>query len=395
MLRNTPTNRLTRRGFLASAGIVAGATLLPATWLALRHAPPFFRPLTLKAGLLTPPARAYPQLSHNLLAGLRSYHSPFIELEVTPATIGVGYSEVARHSQQLLEAGADLVIAFINPRVAGQLRPLFEAHRRPLIVVDSGANSIAPAYSSPYVFYQSLGHWQAAYALGQWLVQQHGPRIFIAAAFFDSGYDSLNAMQLGVTEAGGEVVQTYVTHLNPTEAGLSSALDAIRATRPDGVLALYSGQPAVEFVQAYTESGLAASIPFAGSGFMAEELSLYGHGARLAGLRTALGWSASTEGDVFTALGFDTARFISEAVQVVGEPYRWGEAPLEIAFEGMRGPARFDQSTHSLLSPLWLREGRVTNGVASNVAVRELASPAATVRLPELHGAWLNPYLCG
>ncbi len=395
--------RLTRRNFLIGAGAVAGATLLPSAWTALRASPWFVRPLALKAGLLLPRAGSYPRLAEQIRAGFAAAtHPALAALELVSADIDAGYGAAAQQTQRLLRQGhVDLVIAFINPQVAARLAPLFEAEQRPLIVLDSGANLARAAQRSPVVFYNSLGHWQAAYAEGRRLVEQYGPRVFIATAFFDSGFDSLNAVQQGVRDAGGDVVHTFVTHIDPRRHAVGDAIDAIRSENPDSVYALYSGAPAADFVAAFNDGDLAATLPLSGSGFLTEGAALTALGGRAAGLTTTLGWAADAthpvpvaRGDAFATLAYDTVQFIGAAVQVAGAPTRWGQQSLELTVAGARGELTLDPTNHVLTGPIYQRENRWVAGEPVNVARDTLPSPASPA-VPEMASSWLNPYLCG
>ncbi len=395
--------RLTRRNFLIGAGAVAGAAVLPAAWTALQGAPWLARPLALKAGLLLPRAGFYPRLAQQIHAGFAgAAHPALATLELVTADIDAGYGAAAQQAQRLLSQGhVDLVIAFVNPQVAARLAPVFEAAQRPLIVLDSGANLVRPAQCSPVVYYNSLGHWQAAYAEGRRLVEQHGPRVFIATAFFDSGFDSLNAIRQGVRDAGGDVVQTFVTHIDPRRHAVGDAIDAIRSERPDSVYALYSGAPAADFVGAFNDGDLAAALPLSGSGFLTEGAALTTLGGRAAGLTTALGWAADAthpvavaRQDAFATLAYDTVQFIGAAVQAAGAPARWAAQSLPLTVAGARGELTLDTATQVLTGAIYQRENRWVAGEPVNVARETLPFPAAPA-VPEMASSWLNPYLCG
>jgi branched-chain amino acid transport system substrate-binding protein len=395
--------RLTRRHFLIGAGAVAGAGLLPAAWAAYNGWQPFVRPLALRAGLLVPDAASYPGLADRLRAGLQAATHPWIaDLELVEGAIDVGAGAAMQQSQAMLaDGGVDLVIAYVNSQVAARLQPIFETAQRPLIVLDSGANIVRAGQRSPYIFYNSLALWQSGYAAGRRLVEQHGPHVFIATAFFDSGYDSLNAVRQGVVDAGGEVTQTFVTHLDPRHDAVTDALEAIRSGKPDSVYALYAGRPAVDFVEAYIDSGLTAALPLVGSGFMVEGSALAALGQRAAGLTTVLGWAAdpshpieAARHDPFTALGHDTVQFIGAAVQAVGTPQRWGEQSLALSFDGARGHLALDPATNVLAGPSLWRESRLAHGALTNLAAETLPALAAPI-IPEMAAGWLNPYLCG
>lgn len=400
MTMSHPKRRLTRRHFLVGAGAVAGAGLLPAAWTWVSRLG--VRPLALKVGLLTPRTTSYPNLGERVLAGIQAAKHPWISsLDVQSADIDVGASGALQQSKALLEnAGVDLVVAYLNTAVAARLQPLFESAQRPLIVLDSGANVVRVGQNSSFVYYNTLALWQSAYAAGRRLVEQHGPRVFIATAFFDSGYDSLNAVRQGVIDAGGEVVETFVTHLDPARNGVADAIGAMRATNPQSIYAHYSGRPAAEFLSAYIDAGMTTALPLAGSGFMAEGSAREALGDRAAGLSTTLGWAAdpvfSVEAaryDPFAALGHDTVQFMGAAVEAAGEPTRWGDLAIESSMAGARGMLTLD-ATHVLSGSIAWRDSRRVYGTLANLAVEALPMPDAPT-VPEMASSWLNPYLCG
>ncbi len=395
-----PKRRLTRRHFLVGAGAIAGAGLLPAAWTWVSRLG--VRPLALKVGLLTPKATSYPNLGERVRAGILAAKHPWISsLSVQSADIDVAIGAAMRQSQALLENGnVDLVIAYVNTTVAARLRPVFESAQRPLIVLDSGANVVRAEQHSPFVYYNSLALWQASYATGRRLVEQHGPRVFVATAFFDSGYDSLNAVRQGVIDAGGEVVETFVTHLDPARNGVADAIQAVRATNPQSIYAHYSGRPAADFLSTYIDAGMTTALPLAGSGFMVEGSAREALGDRAAGLATSLGWAAdpafaveAVRYDPFAALGHDTVQFIGAAVEAAGQPTRWGDLSIEAPMTGARGALALD-GHHVLTGPIAWRDSRLVYGTLANLAVEALPTPAAPA-IPEMASSWLNPYLCG
>ena len=183
------------------------------------------------------------------------------------------------------------MVAYVEPTVAGMLGDLFEESQKILIVAGAGANVIRPEDRSPVVFHNTLGLWQANWAMGRWAVQNLGHKAFIATSFYESGYSTLNAFRLGVESAGGEVAHTVITHVPPDPGDPAGALDTIRQVGPDFVYAFYSGQPAITFVTRYADSDLAGRIPLAGSAFLVDQdgLDIQGHAA--VGIKSAVSWA--------------------------------------------------------------------------------------------------------
>jgi branched-chain amino acid transport system substrate-binding protein len=197
------------------------------------------------------------------------------------------------------------------------------------------------------------------------------------------------------------------------------ALAAVRETRPDFVFALYSGQSAVDFVEAYAGSGLARRIPLAGSSFLADETLLPAMGPAALGVRSCLSWapelpSAANRAftaayrratgerpDAFAVLGYEAARLIGAAMAGAaggGDRLRGlCDALKATALEGPRGRVTMDAATQVTRAPLYLREVRSRNGAVGNEVVAELpplSDPArsmAALRSGPKSG-WLNEY---
>jgi branched-chain amino acid transport system substrate-binding protein len=157
---------------------------------------------------------------------------------------------------------------------------------------------------------------------------------------------------------------------------VAEAIAAIREARPDYVLAAYSGREAVEFVRAYADAGLRDEIPLAGSGFLVDEALLDEMGEAALGIHSALSWAPGLDTpanrafvrdyraltgarpNVLAAVGYDTARWVSEALSAAGDggPGVVREALLGTRFAGPRGAWRVDERTQEAVTPLYLRQ---------------------------------------
>jgi ABC-type branched-subunit amino acid transport system substrate-binding protein len=200
----TSPSSINRRAFLKTASMVAGAMASPPVHLGVITHLLLSRPL--RIGLLLPSSEAYPAMGDNLKAGLElGFQSLLVDpdrVKIIPAQVRQGYNRAGEKAQQLLEAGADLVVAAINSQVASRLQDLFQSQQRVLLAATVGEHASAPGKPNPYVFFNSLNYWQANWALGAWTAQNLGRQILMAGSFYESGYDSLYAFQRGVESAG-------------------------------------------------------------------------------------------------------------------------------------------------------------------------------------------------
>ena len=316
-------------------------------------------------------------------------------VELVKEQIGFGRTLAIRKARELIERDkVDVVVGVVNSEVAADLRPIFEESRRVLIVTNVGANVVREADRSSHVFYNSLNYWQANRATGQWAADNLGRRAFVASSLYDSGYDSVYAFRTGFESAGGEVVDTYTTHVPPDSGDPAPLIAAIKKAKPDVVFGCYCGEPAITFVRAYSKSGLAKRIPLVGSGFMVDDDILPAMGRAAQGIRTAFPWASSLQtpeneafgvaylestgrpADSFAVLGYDTGRLIIEALNAVrgdeGQSQVLIDALERTAFDSPRGPLVMDRSTHNAGTPLYLREVRQRGNTVGNTVITKL-----------------------
>jgi branched-chain amino acid transport system substrate-binding protein len=425
-----PSSGLSRRAFLRSAGLAAGALaaapLLNAApaWAAgpaPASALPTGRDL-LTIGVLLPRSTIYPALGSNFLAGMQLYCNqaaddarPGVRLVAKDA--GFGRVQALAAAQQLLEADkAALVVGLSNPALVDMLRGLFQTRRTVFLTAGLGENVPRAADDSAYVFHHSLGAAEAAWALGRWAATHLGGRAAIATALYDSGYDALTAFRLGFTAAGGTVTTTQTTHLLANSPALPAVLAEIAAGRPDFLYAAYCGPAASDFVRA-VQAGPAAGIPLLGSPLLAGETALPSLGKAALGIKTALGWTPAldtAENRAFVAaytkqtgqapdnlalLGYETARLAVTALAGAGgDPARgtrMRDALAAATFAGPRGPVAMDAQTHCTGGPLYLREVQMRDGAFAHVPVAKLptAAEAGAALRATVKSGWTNAYL--
>ena len=414
---------LTRRSFLQALGAVSATALLPLrapNGRTKSSAPPGPR---LKIGVLLPPSSVYPAMGENLVAGMGLYFGqmgeqpggPRVTLLTEPT--GFGYGAAIRKARRLIEEhGVDLLVGILGTTAAAMMHDVLSESQTLLVANNSGANVARQDDQSPYIFYNTLNYWQANHEMGTWAADALGRRAIVATSL----YDSLYAFRRGFESAGGEILRTHVTHTPDDTGDLVSLMTSIDKDAPDFVFAQYCGSAATDFVAAYAESGLARRIPLTGTGFLVDEGLLSAQGRAALGVTSCFTWArelgsrenqsfirayqrtTGREADVFSVLGFDTARLIVEAVKGVGgdvtQTNRLAEALGQVTFVGPRGSFAMDPHTHSSSSPLHVREVQRWNGAIGNVSIVELEplserSEQGRRMQDGPKTGWLNAYL--
>lgn len=421
-----PPRNITRRGFLKLTGALVGVLAFPggtraATSLTRSVASP------LRIGVALPQSRFYPTLGDSFLAGMRLFFSQEQDhvagraITLVTEDHGVSPLRALQKTHELIEhQQVDVMISALNSGVNSAMRALLHKHQTPLIISSVGANILRSEQRAPQLITNSLGHWQSAWALGDWAARHLGRRAFVASSFYDSGYDALYAFELGFTQANRMIAQTQVSHLPNNTISMTDLMATIRRERPDFVYASYCGKPAVDFVQAYGASGLARHIPLVGSGFLVDENTLPLQGSAARGIRTVASWADSLNtpenrafvaayqsytqnpANPFAVLGYDTARLIADSLRAVDGNTRDADAFQQAlrgaAFTGPRGSVKVNPATQELRSPLYLREVRGGSQLRNEIIGELAAAPGpntddvATTLGPKT--GWLNAYLC-
>ncbi|MEA2575457.1 MAG: branched-chain amino acid transport system substrate-binding protein, partial [Chloroflexia bacterium] len=225
-------------------------------------------------GVLLPQSSVYPQMGANFLAGMNLYFSQagLQNMKIVTAEVGACCGKAQVQAEAMLRAQKlDLMLGMVNPGVASSLRSVLEANKTAFVATGLGENLARTGETSPYIFHHTLGMWEANYALGKWAATTLGRTAIMASSFYDSGYDTLYAFQMGFEAGGGRVLATHVTHQPAADNGLATLTSAIRQSKPAVVFASYYGQSAVDLLNAYARAGLSRSVPLVGTAFLVDQ----------------------------------------------------------------------------------------------------------------------------
>jgi branched-chain amino acid transport system substrate-binding protein len=415
-MRRFASHRLGRRQFLRAAGAVAGSA-----WLAgcaptqpTTPAKPAAAPTTapaasapqpppaasgggppLKIGLVLPFSGVYAVLGESIVNGMQLYFDSVnntaggrrIELikedEGTP-------DEALRKTRKLVEQDqVDIYSGLVSTASAYAVRDYVHENRVIFICSNAGGNDLTRGRKSPYIFRTSFFNAQPSIPMGEYLVRRGLRRVFICAADYAAGRESMAGFREGFLAAGGEVVgEAWPPFPNNDYAPF---LTQIAQARPDASYSFFAGSDAVNFVKQFAEFGLNRDIKLTGSGFMIEEDTLPAQGTAALGAITGLHWALTLDNpenrqfvqayrqrynrdpDVYAVQGYDTARVIVEAVNKTQgnttDKNRLIEAIASVKFNSPRGPFEFDPDSHEAVQNIYAREVREVQGKLTNVVV--------------------------
>jgi len=231
-------------------------------------------------------------------------------------------------------------------------------------------------------------------------VAARAKRVTLAAADYGAGRESMAAFRGGFERAGGTIVGEVYPPFPNTE--YAPFLGQIQAANPEAVYCFFAGSDAVNFVKQYDEFGLKSNIKLFGSGFLLEQDVFEAQGLAGVGGVTSLHWALTLENaenrkfvadyrarfnrdaDVYALQGFDTARFIVDALAKTNGNTQDKDAVIKamesISFASPRGPFQMDPQTHNPIHNMYARETRNEGGKAANVVVetfRDIKDPGA------------------
>lgn len=417
---------LTRRAFLKTSGAIAGATAAATLLTSCESTPQALQtieqtvqlqtPVTL--GVLLPHLKLNPLVGQQVLDGMRLYSNTSAQRQINLVVheVGVGQYEAHRAAQELLDQGGiDMLVGVVNPMLISPFHELLQERQTFLLIADVGADVVRSQHENPYVATHSLGYWQANYAMAHQLVRRFGRRAVLVTSFYDSGYDSVYAFRYGFEEAGGQVLETLVTHRPiDDDAHLMGVIEQIKALQPDVVYLVSSGRDAEEFAQAYAAAGV--QIPLAGASFSADI-----HASQVPPISTVMPWArelATDENQAFVSnfeaatgrpadalalLGYETALLIDTALSEAGGDLR-DVAAMQQALANMRvtsprGLLTLDIDNQHTNTPLYTGIARYNGGKVQYESLEELTLPAGSDILSQqlrtsVKSGWCNPYLC-
>ncbi|MBI5074547.1 MAG: ABC transporter substrate-binding protein [Nitrospirae bacterium] len=427
MSEKSLANVITRRTFLKIAGAATGALTVPSQVLAFGgEASPlnFSGWPVVRLGILLPGKDFSPKLTGNFLSGFDHC------LKTSGcAESGVSVELVKEHSSGSVSVSAlkkllhedkvNLVTGILNNAAASSLSSFARDEKFVLVASSLGESMARKTDMFPGTFHCSMNFSQANWAMGRWAADNMGPSCVVAASFYDTGYDTLQAFRMGYQIAGGMIKETFISDAGSGTPNFDRLFSAIEAARPDFIYALYSGSQGAGFIKAYASSGLAGRIPLACSSHLSGGDSLAAIGPLAAGIKTCVPWRsdlcapgsesfaanyakvAGRSLDSFGLLGYETAGMILSALSLTqgktGNITALTGAFAEAAFNSPRGRLQMNPMTNATSAPLFIHEFRMEGGRPVTRAIAECSPlPEYDRRLQPMwvaeRSGWHNAY---
>jgi ABC-type branched-subunit amino acid transport system substrate-binding protein len=232
---------------------------------------------------------------------------------------------------------------------------------------------------SPNVIYTGACPNQNSFPLAEYLVRNHGRRVFLVGSDYVYPRESNRIMRDLVESYGGEIVDEVYTAMDAAEPSLRDLVARIQQQAPNVVFSTVVGRAAQTFYRLYREAGLdPATLPIASLTMAEGEVQAIG-AALCEGHITAATYFASLQGadnrrfaedfrrafgpdrpiSMWSAGAYAQVRLFALALQRAGtlDTQRLVEAALGLSFAAPEGTIQIDpDNNHTWLTP---RIGRV------------------------------------
>src|ERR1700674_1922834 len=387
-------SRITRRDFVAAGLATGGLSLFPELVPSAARARD-----ALKIGVILPASGVYTQLGDEITKGMRLYFDQMRnkaggrDIQVIAENESSDPSVAVTKATKLIQSDkVDLLAGIVATPAAYAIRDLVHSTQTVLVVANAGGNALTRARKSPYIFRTSFTAWQFGFPLGKWVADHLTKSVYIIAADYAYGHESVNGFKESYTAAGGKIIDELYPPLGSPD--FSSYIAKISAARPEVLFGFLAGSDGTIFLNQFKQYGLAGRVKLAVIGDMVEENTLAQVGDAALGARSTLHWALlmnnqankdfvkgftikyGTDPSVYAMRGFDTARVIVDAVNALegdtSDKKKFVAALESVKFDSPRGRFEFDPVTHNVIQDVYLREAVLTATGVHNRVVADL-----------------------
>lgn len=260
--------------------------------------------------------------------------------------------------ERLLNAGADVLVGFVNSGVAYGASEVVRQSGVPLIITTAGADDLTQRDAAENIFRVSYTSSQDAMPLGDYACNELGyGSVAVVGLDYAFGWEAAGGFAKAYTDAGCDVVQELYAPLGTQDwAPFVQQIDR----EADAVWAVIAGSDAIRFTRSYTDFGV--GLPLLGHGSLTDEQVLTEQQQTAEGTVTTLHYSGVIESEdnaAFVAAfesttgrsvsqygehGYAAAQAIEAALAEIDTltPDTFNQALGGVQIDAPRGPLSFD-----------------------------------------------------
>lgn len=366
----------------------------------------------MKIGLLIPQSKVYPQIGKEFIDGLKLITSSHQEVEFIIE--GIGFSDnskiISERMQKLvLQDDCDLITGFLGHMGINELAEQAEGLGVPFLINDLGINKPVSLNQYTNTYCNSFESFESLRLLGKYLVNKGEKNLLVSSCFNDSGYGSIQALEGGIYQSGGQFAGHFITPLNPRENEADLMKETVEGLNPDRVLSIHNSIYAKEHANFLQENNIYKKYALAGSYFSVTNEILKEAPFIFNDYQFVSSWIPELENEqnqtfvlrlkekkkkepsITHLLGYETGLIIQEMLKQ--EEYTLAN----VSVEGPRGLIEFDNEINRVVHQHYVwqlkyEDGYTQNNVQTFPVTRELYLSLDPAEEP--HGGWFNAYLC-
>lgn len=289
----------------------------------------------------------------------------------------------AKAKKLLFEDKADFLVGPIAATELTALVTFAGQTKTPLIIPNSGDNSVTGARCTEWVLRTSFSNDQIVRNMGPWMLKQKYKRVSIIAFDYSAGREIMEGFKKPFTANGGEIVSEQYPPFGPI-SDFGPYLTKIKEEKPDAVFAFFPGSPGVAFVKQYSDYGLKASIPLTVGGWVISPQNLPAEGDAAAGIVGILNYVPLIDNPVnrvfrqkfetkygrsvseYSAQGYDTGKLVVAALKSIGgkitDKKAFVNALHSAKIEGTRGSIKIDPKTNNIIQDIYVFKAEKVDG---------------------------------
>ena len=395
--------KLSRRYFLQRAAVtlaVAGAAGVVPTRFA------FGQQAKIKLGLLLPYTGTYSPLGINITDALKMRLSEAGDklggrpIEIVQLDDESDPAKASANTNKLVTGEkVDFLIGPVHSGVAMAMAKIAKEEGTMTVVANAGANAVTRAMCAPNIFRTSFSNWQDCAPMGKVMAEAGHKKVVTMSWNYAAGQEMLEAFTEDFKARGGTVLKEILVPFPDVE--FQAQLTEIASLKPDAVFVFFSGGGAVKYMKDYAASGLKATTPLYGPGFLTDG-TLEGAGPAGEGIKTTLHYAddidsalnksfrasfkkaTGRDADVFAVQGYDTGTLLVHALDAVKGDLS-AKKDLIAAMEkaeivSPRGKFTFSKA-HNPIQDIYLREAKNDENRLIGVAQKAVEDPATGCKL--------------
>ena len=363
-------------------------------------------PGKVKVGLMLPATGTYAALGTAIENGFRLYVDEQggklggREIEFVKLDDESDPSKATDNAKKLIKRdNVDVLVGTVHSGVAMAMAKVAKDTGTLLIVPNAGADAVTGPMCAQNIFRSSFSNWQPGFAMGEAAAKKGYKKAVTITWKYAAGQESINGFKEAFEKNGGKVTEDLQVPFPNVE--FQALLTQIAASKPDVVYTFFAGGGAVKFVKDYASSGLKATIPLVGAGFLTDG-TLDAQGADAEGIQTTLHYADSlgtprdnafrlayakafkSQPDVYAVQGYDAAQMLGIGLTAVnGDVSKKAEfaAALEKAkIDSPRGAFTLSKA-HNPIQDIYLRQVSGKENKVVGIASKALADPARGCRM--------------